>query len=405
MTGGDRQEVSRVVRELDRATADVTVARGLPMECYTSESFHRFELDAVFGRSWLGLGRVEQIPEPGDWFTVEVGGDPLLVVRGRDREIRVLSAVCTHRHHLLVEGAGHTDRLFRCPLHSWAFDDTGALVHATGMAGSVFDKDRHCLPSLKVEVWNGFVFANHDPDAEPLAPTLLKAEEVAADYHLDELVTSPPIDSGPFPWNWKTMFENGIEPFHTHFLHRGQHDFASTTGFLPWDEGDGAVLHPTWFDEVDQSFNPLWRGLLEPLPGLTSEQRRQVVFVCALPTLYFGLMPDHVFWMLILPEGPGAVRLRNGILHHPSATALPNFEARIGWVVEGLMMLFAEDSAANSSVQKGRASRYAEPGPYSTEEATLPQLNRWLAARYRAEHARMAAADEQTVHLRLEGAG
>jgi len=403
--GIDRPEVDGVVRALDRSTDEVAVARGLPMECYTSESFHRFELDAVFGRSWLGLGRVEQVPEPGDWFTVDVAGDPLLVVRGRDGEIRVLSAVCTHRHHLLVEGQGHTDRLFRCPLHSWAFDDTGALIHATGMAGSVFTKADHCLPSLAVEVWNGFIFANHDQDAAPFAPSMAKADEVAAAYHLDELVTSPPVDSGPFPWNWKTMFENGIEPLHTQFLHRGQHDFAPSAEFLPWDDGDGAVLHPTWFDEVDQSFNPLWRGLLEPLPDLTLDQRRQVMFVCALPTLYFGLMPDHVFWMLILPEGPGHVRLRNGILHHPSATALPNFEARIGWVVEGLMMLFAEDSVANTSVQRGRRSRYARPGPYSTEEATLPQMNRWLAERYRDGHARLLASDEQVVDIRLEGAG
>lgn len=396
----DRDELDRVVRSLDAATADVAVARGLPMECYTSASFHAFELDAVHGTSWLGLGRVEQVPDPGDWFTLVVGDDPLLVVRGRDGAVRVLSNVCTHRHHLLVEGSGHTDRLFRCPLHSWAFDDTGTLVHATGMAGSDVDPGEHCLPSLRVEVWNGFIFANHDPDAAPLAPSLAKVGSAASGHRLDELVTTPPVDSGPFPWNWKTMFENGIEPLHTHFLHRGQHDFAPDADFLPWDAGDGAVLHPTWFKEIDQSFNPLWRGLLEPLPGLTLDQRRQVMFVCVPPTLYFGLMPDHVFWMLILPEGPGHVQLRNGILHHPSAARLPNVDARLDWVVDGLLSLFAEDAAANTSVQRGRRSRYARPGPYSPEEATLPQMNRWLAERYRAGHARLLANDEHVVDIR-----
>jgi phenylpropionate dioxygenase-like ring-hydroxylating dioxygenase large terminal subunit len=388
----DWDELAMVMASLDGATGDVSVASSLPRECYISPTFHEFERVALFERSWLGLGRVEQIPEPGDYFTLTVCEEPLIVTRDHDGEIRVLANVCPHRHHLIASGDGHVDRYFRCPLHSWAFDPAGRLVHAAGM-GDVpgFVKADHCLPSLRVEVWNGFIFANHDPDAAPLAPTLRKVEDAAADHHLDELVTIPPVDSGPFPWNWKTMFENGIEPFHTHFLHKGQHDFAPTPGFVDWDDDDGAVLHPTWFREPDQSFNPLWRNLLEPLPGLDIDQRRQVVFVAAMPTLYFGLMPDHVFWMLILPHGPGEVILRNGILHHPDAARLPNFRARMDWIVEGLRLLFVEDSSANTAVQRGRRSRYARPGRYAPEEATLPQVNRWLARRYRAAYDELLA--------------
>ncbi|MDY7105606.1 MAG: aromatic ring-hydroxylating dioxygenase subunit alpha [Actinomycetota bacterium] len=383
-------EVRMVLDHLPASTAEVTDARCLPRECYVSDSFFEFERAAVFERSWLGLGRVEQIPEPGDYFTLTVCDEPLLVVRDKAGEVRVLSNVCPHRHHLIAEGDGHTDRNFRCPLHAWSFDHTGELVHATGMNHTDFDRSQFCLPSLSVEIWNGFIFAHHQPDPPPLAPTLAKVDAEAEPYGLADLVTSPPIDSGPFPWNWKTMFENGIEPFHTHFLHKGQHDFAPFAEFVPWDDDDGAVLHPTRFKQMDQSFNPLWKGLLEPLPGLDERRRTQVMFIAAMPTLYFGLMPDHVFWMLILPEGPGRVRLRNGILHHPSARELPNFEARMQWIIDGLLMLFDEDATANTSVQVGRRSRYARPGPYAAEEVTLPQVNRWLARRYEAGYRAMA---------------
>ncbi|CAN5420086.1 aromatic ring-hydroxylating dioxygenase subunit alpha [soil metagenome] len=387
----DRDEIDRIISALPRSTADVTTAVGLPRECYVSESFFEFERRAIFERTWLGLGRVEQIPEPGDYFTLEVCDEPLLVIRGRSGEINVLSNVCTHRQHLIAEGAGHVTGVLRCPLHAWGYDTSGALQYATGMAGAPdFDKSEHCLPRLKVEVWNGFIFASHDPDAAPLAPTMAKVDQAAEAYGLDQLITTEPVVSGPFPWNWKTMFENGIEPFHTHFLHKGQHDFAPEPTFVDFDEGDGAVLHPTFFREQDQSFNPLWRGLLEPLPGLDDERRRQVMFVAAFPTLYFGLMPDHVFWMLILPGGPGEVMLHNGILHHPDALSLPNFDERMNWIVQGLNLLFVEDSTANTAVQRGRGSRYARPGRYAPAEATLPQVNRWLAREYLAGYERLS---------------
>jgi len=388
----DHDEVHEVLASLPAATGPVDAASGLPMACYVSDSFFEFERRAVFEGSWLGLGRVEQIPEPGDYFTVDIADEPLLVIRGRDGSINVVSNVCTHRQHVLLEGHGNVPGVVRCPLHAWGFDPSGELRYATGMARAVdFDPTDHCLPRLAVEVWNGFIFAHHDPDAAPLAPTLAKVDEAARPYALAELVTTEPVVTGPFPWNWKTMFENGIEPFHTHFLHKGQHDFAPDPTFVEWDEGDGAVLHPTHFKDQDQSFNPLWRGLLEPLPGLSEDHRRQVMFVAALPTLYFGLMPDHVFWMLILPVGPGEVMLHNAILHHRDATSLPNFDERMSWIVQGLNLLFVEDSSANAAVQRGRRSRYATPGRYASEEATLPQVNRWLARAYRAGAERVAA--------------
>jgi phenylpropionate dioxygenase-like ring-hydroxylating dioxygenase large terminal subunit len=396
----DRDEVRRVLDALAASTGAVDAAQGLPMECYVSDSFHEFERHAVFEGSWLGLGRVEQIPEPGDYFTIEVCDEPLLVIRDRDGGVNVLSNVCTHRQHLLLEGHGNVSGVVRCPLHAWGFDASGALRYATGMSRAVdFDPADHCLPRLAVEIWNGFIFAHHDPDAEPLAPTLAKVDDAARPYGLEDLVTTEPVVTGPFPWNWKTMFENGIEPFHTHFLHKGQHDFAPDPTFVEWDDGDGAVLHPTNFKELDQSFNPLWRGLLEPLPGLTEEHRRQVMFVAALPTLYFGLMPDHVFWMLILPVGPGGVMLHNAILHHRDATSLPNFDERMSWIVQGLNLLFVEDSSANASVQRGRRSRYATPGRYASEEATLPQVNRWLARAYRDGAARLGVEHETPVSI------
>lgn len=393
MTSIDLDELATVVAALDEATAPVERARSLPPLCYTSPSFYELERRAVFGRSWLGLGRADQVPEPGDWFSIEVAGEPLLVVRGHDGEVHVLSNVCTHRHHLVAEGEGHAERTLRCPLHSWAFELDGTLAHATGMqATEGFDPGEWCLPHLRTEVWHGFVFANHDPDAEPLAPSLAKLEPEAEAYGLADLVTTEVEQTEVYPWNWKTMHEGGIEPFHTHFLHKGLHEFAAWPERSPWDDGDGVVMHATRFRTPDQGFNPVFRTLLPPLPGLDAERRQQVTFVALLPTLYFGFLPDHVFWMLILPEGADGMRLRQGFLVHPDARAEPQFEHRVRWIADGLSSYFRDDATANASIQRGRASRYARPGRYAAEEDPLPQVNRWLAERYRAAHEELLGA-------------
>jgi phenylpropionate dioxygenase-like ring-hydroxylating dioxygenase large terminal subunit len=390
----DLNELDRTMGALDASLGSVDSAVAMPNECYTSETFYAFERLAVFERSWLGLGRVEQIPEPGDYFTLSVSGEPLVVIRDTEGEINVLSNVCAHRNHLVAQGDGHVGHLLICPLHGWAYGLDGRLVNATQIRDrEVFDRPAHCLPALRVEIWNGFIFASHDPDVAPLAPTLAKLNAYAEPYHLDQLRTTPITETPVLPWNWKTMFENGLEPLHTHFLHHGLHDFAPWPEFLAFDDGDGQIMHPTRFREIDQGYNPLNRSLLPILPDLDEHRRSQVMFAAVPPTLYLGFLPDHVFWSLYLPEGPTSMRIRGGLVVHPSARDIPEYARLIDWVNEGQSGLFAQDAGANTSVQLGRASRYARRGPYAREETTLPQWNSWIAQRYRSAYEDLLARE------------
>src|SRR5438132_772157 len=85
---------------------EIRIAPMLPRECYTSPEFFEFEREAVFARSWACVGRAEQIPDPGDYLAVSVAGEPLLVVRTQDRSIKVMTAVCRHRGHVLTCTSG-----------------------------------------------------------------------------------------------------------------------------------------------------------------------------------------------------------------------------------------------------------------------------------------------------------
>ena len=89
----------------EASTRDVNEACLLPPELYTSEDWNAFEKEAVFGHSWLCVGRADQVPEPGDWYMFEIADEPLLVVRDQQRQVRVLSAVCQHRGMVVAEGS------------------------------------------------------------------------------------------------------------------------------------------------------------------------------------------------------------------------------------------------------------------------------------------------------------
>ena len=125
---------------------------------------------------WLCVGRAERIPEPGDWFTVTICDEPIIVARDKAGDVRAMSAVCQHRAMQVCEGEGN-DTTFKCPYHHWIYGLDGRLLGAPAMERTEdFDKTAGASAPLAVEEWQGFVFVNFDADAAPLAPTLARYE-------------------------------------------------------------------------------------------------------------------------------------------------------------------------------------------------------------------------------------
>src|SRR5680860_811123 len=107
--------------ELDQSAKDFSQAVVLPAACYTDPAFFDFEMDAVFAKEWICTGRVDMVPNVGDYYTTTVLGEPLIVVRNRDAEVKVLSAVCRHRGMVITAPA---DR----PEPEWTADPL-SLIH------------------------------------------------------------------------------------------------------------------------------------------------------------------------------------------------------------------------------------------------------------------------------------
>lgn len=394
-------EVYDILAKLDTTSTDYTTARTMPSSVYTSEAFYQFEKEAIFAKEWLCLGHVSQIPEPGDYFTIQVADEPLIVVRGEDAVVRVMSSICQHRGYpVTVDGDAGNAKQFRCSYHYWAYGLDGQLVAAPEMTRTcplAQLRAETALPALKVEIWFGMIFANMDLDAAPLAPTLSKLAPEMEAYDVGSLKAVNPLEYKNQPWNWKGMHENALEPYHTSFVHMGYHDVApaSMAEFTEWDDADGQVMHPTNYRWKDAGFNPTGNAILPILPGLSDERRTRVMFASVLPTVFFALSPDQVFYFLITPESANTMTLRMAWLFPESSLKAPGFE----WAFEMQNAVNAvineQDVYSNARMQHGQRSRYATRGRYSWQEGTLPQMNRWLTLRYLA-HAKELGTELDT---------
>ena len=393
-------ELSAILDALPPYAGHEAAAPMLPRQCYTSPAFFEFEREAVFARNWVCVGRTDQLAEPGDAFSFSVAGEPLLIVRGVDGEIRAMTAVCQHRGHVLSCGGDQPKGLFRCPLHFWTYDLEGRLVGAPRMGDALAKlRDTVRLPAVRSEIWHGFIFVNLDGEAPPLAPSLAKVEACWANYPEAEMVTVPPVQAAnPLPWNWKIQLENFTDAYHPEFVHRGTHDFApsvlegSGVEFTLMADGDNAILRSVPMLSPDGGMmRDGWgaEAMFPPVAALSSRQHDWLSFVMVPPNLQLMFAPGAVSYTLLVPGGAEATyassdRVTGGGWILPRSTvALPDFAERAAAVREGAGKIWAQDVPVNNAMQAGKRSRFMPDGIYGPLETTLVQFNAWLLRVYR----------------------
>jgi phenylpropionate dioxygenase-like ring-hydroxylating dioxygenase large terminal subunit len=376
-----------LLESLEASTTDVATASMLPSVVYTSDDVLAFERDAVFAKEWLCVGRADRVPNAGDWFTVTIAGEPLIVVRDKESRIRCLSAVCQHRAMQICEGSGNSTS-FKCPYHHWIYGQDGRLLGAPAMERTEgFDKSEWALPQMRVEEWMGFVFVNLDPDAAPLTPTLERYSPYLANYHLDQAVCPGTFTLEDMPWNWKVMFENFNDGYHANRLHQYVQDFcpSNMSAFPePWDDASNVIFRTSGYTHIDGGFNATHRVIMPVFPDLTEDERSRSTFALIPPTLCFGTAPDQCFFFLVRPKTAGTIDIEIGYLFHPSALEDPLFEEKMVLSDAGVQVFVRQDQDATTKVQRGLNSRFAPRGRYSWQEESHVQFNRWLVQRYRS---------------------
>lgn len=372
----------------DGSVTDVATASTLPPVVYTDDEFLAFERASLFAHEWLCVGRASAIPAPGDFLSVSVNDEPVLVVRGKDGAIRALSSVCRHRAMQLADtgAAGHCST-FTCPYHQWVYGLDGRLLGAPAMERTDgFVKADHGLPALAVEEWQGFVFVNLDRDAAPLAPTLARYTPFLEHYDLTNAVCPGTFTLTDLPWNWKVMLENFNDGYHANRLHHTIQDFCpSNLAAFPvsWDDGSNVIFRTNGYTHIDGGFNATTKALLPVFPRLTEEERWRSTFALIPPGLCLGTAPDQVFFFIVRPKTAGTIDVEIGYLFDPDAVRHPMFEHLFRMSDAGVQVFVQQDQDATTKVQRGLRSAFAPRGRYSWQEESHVQFNRWLVQRYR----------------------
>lgn len=381
--------------ELGTSAMAVEQANTLPPLCYTDAGFYEFEKEAVFNHEWLCVGRASWVARPGDYFSTEIIGEPLLIARNARNEIKAMSAVCQHRAMLVAEGAGNA-RAFLCPYHHWAYSLDGELIGAPAMEKTEgFNKKDFCLPTLQVEVWQGFIFINFDPLAAPLAPRLAAIDKVVANYRMDIAEGPRPEPGARYDWNWKVMFENNNDGYHANKLHMGPlHDFvpsslASFPDDLPDDTAGyyrfNGTTHP------DAAFNVTQKTVFPIFPDLSEQERNRMLFVNLPPTLSLVINADMILFMILRADSAETHIMDQGVLMAPGAMKDKMYDKRLEMTFASVSEIVAQDLHVDKLVQVGLRSRYAVRGRYSWQEQAQQSFNHWLVQRYQHAHAQRSA--------------
>lgn len=364
-------EIDDLLAELGAYLDEDGPRLSLPARAYLSPDLYELEQEVIFDRSWMMVGRSDQLAAPGDYLALTIGTDPIVVVRSSDGALRAMSSICRHRLMPVVgDGWGHVDR-FTCPYHRWTYGLDGRLAHAPWMGDvTSFDRTACRLPPLAVEEWLGFVFVNPGSDTEPVASRLAGVAREVANYDLESYVRVALYDR-EWKANWKVLVENSSESYHNMGLHRESLDpLVPSRGTYGRQGGDWWSYHRT---------PRIPNTPLRTLPGLTEDDRAEAKLFRLFPTSALITAGEFVLWADFVPLAVDRTRVLTGVLFPPTRLALEEPEAFGRAHRRTLTVVEEEDRVAVERIQRAAASRHADRGSLSPKEPAVLDFYRYLA--------------------------
>ena len=283
-------------------------ARAMPTSVYTSEDFVEAELKHVFSKDWYCVGRADALSKTGDYVTAELAGQPIVVLRDADHQLRAMSNVCLHRMSTLLQGRGNAKTIV-CPYHAWTYNLDGKLRGAPAMSqNDAFCKDHYRLPQVRCEEWLGWVFVCLDPNAEPVSVQLAEVADMIAAYDMTNYSESF-YEEHVWDTNWKVLAENFMESYHLPVCHAGTIGGLSKLEDMVCPPGRPAFNYHTILK--DES---LRIAMAHPTKNdrLKGEERRTTYLLALYPSLMITLTPGYFWYISLHPKGPGQVHIRFG---------------------------------------------------------------------------------------------
>jgi Rieske 2Fe-2S family protein len=360
----------------------------LPPRFYSSADVFRLEAERIFFEQWFCVGRADQIPAQGDYLHVVVAGESVLVLRGRDNELRGFYNVCRHRGSRLVGtpqlpdaatpeaiSSGRVAGAVTCPYHAWSYNLDGTLRAAPYVRfDETCPKDGFSLVPIHLDQWGGFIFLNLTRQTPPpLLEQLAEPARRLGRYPLQDLRRGAQLVYDVRA-NWKVLMENYNECYHCGPVH------PELCALVPaFRERGGAGLD--WDDGIPHragawTFTLTGTSTRAPFPGLTDKEKTHHKGEICYPNLLLSVAAEHVAAFTLWPIQPDLTRIACEFLFHVSETTRPDFDPKD--VVDFWDIVNRQDWRICESVQDGMRSRGFRGAFYSPMEDPSLDIRRYL---------------------------
>lgn len=311
---------------LNRHSRDVTIPndwdrRGLPGWSYHSQALLNLEKEHVFRNHWQIAAHVGDVPNPGDYLTMDVVGERALILRGRDGVVRGFHNICRHRgSRVVAENQGTCKNALVCPFHGWVYNLDGTLRGAARPHSFPdLDKTEFGLMPLDLEIWMGFIFIRFRKGPQPSVAALLKPFEAEiAPYRTAELVPASGIWTQTSPVNWKSVRDVDNEGYHVAMAHPALQDLYGATYFdEPFIDGVSRSF-ATYNPHAGRRWSVRNYVRLAPEPTHLPEHLRKAwLYYGMFPNNALTLMPESIQFYQEFPVSTGETLLRGATYRYP----------------------------------------------------------------------------------------
>ena len=278
---------------------------------YTSTELYDLEMAELFRREWMLAGHIADVSAPGDYLTLELGPERVLVMRDERHQLHAFHNVCRHRGSRVVpKSQGNCGHVMRCPFHGWTYRLDGRLKSVPRLPTfEGLDIHQQGLIPLDVEVWQGLVFIRFEAGGEPVAKQLEVIEEHVGNYRLADMISLGEASVSEVSYNWKFFHDVDNEGYHVPSAHPALQELY---GRSYRDDLIGGISVSTGV--VDDYPATSWsvaryKSLLPDAEHLPSESRRLWLYFGIFPNAVIYFYPEKAGYYMTLPRSPNVTQV------------------------------------------------------------------------------------------------
>jgi choline monooxygenase len=352
-----------------RTRQQLSKARHLPGELYTSKEVEALEKEKIFLKTWLCAGRADEIPNAGDYMTREITGEPFVLTRDASGAIVAFMNMCLHRGVAVAYGSGNAND-FSCPYHAWLYDLGGNLVAAPRMNNPDVDLKNCRLKRLQSRIWRGWIFISFNPEPMPFDEFIGPIEKELWWFKTEECRFAEKMVI-EVNCNWKLLVENLVDVYHVPVLHKG-----TIGAFNNYSNFDVKLL-PTggWaYDQKSRPHSSTGQQMFPTLPWLEAMSGDTSSRAGIFPNLNLSMRYDSLRMWQVWPKGVDKTELHIYLIFPPAAFEMPDFQEKMIPYKAFVTRIVEEDISMVQSLQHAMSSPFYQPGPMANTEAAVHHI-------------------------------